>query len=854
MNLKSLKVFCDVVGRRSFSRAAAENGISQSGASQIVNHLEEHLEVKLIDRTKRPFVLTPEGEAYYEGCRKLVQRYFALEEEVKTLHEEVSGRVSVASIYSIGLSHMSRFVQSFLKRYPKANVRLQYQHPRRVYELVETDQVDLGLVSYPRSTRTIRATAWREEPMVVVCSPQHPLARKKEARLEDLQGLDLVAFDPDLEIRAEIDRALAQRGVELRVAMEFDNTETIKRAVEINAGMALLPRPTVDREVQSGAVVALPLVGIELTRPIGIIQRRAKTWVGPPADSCNSSCNCRPRRPMMHPPGPWRLQPSTTPTLLPAPTAIHSPLRRTPIKRPNIASEAMTASLRASRKTSPRTNRAPAALRGSKRKPLPRDGDPGASGEPGDREMTIRMHNGLPQKHGLYDPANEKDSCGVGFIAHIKGVRSHRIVRDACEALRNMDHRGACGCEKNTGDGAGILTAIPDELMRAEAKRLFNVELPEIGRYAVAQVFLPRDAAEREICKSVLQKYVVKEGQKFLGWRPVPTNAKAADIGRTAQAGEPVVEQLFIAAADDLGRTAFCRELYLIRKQAYHEIRVAGLKQQDMYYVCSFSSRVIIYKGQLTAIQLVPYYPDLADPHYTSHLAMIHSRFSTNTFPSWERAQPMRFMCHNGEINTLRGNVNWMLAREGLMKSELFGDEFNKLLPIVDLATSDSGMFDNVLELLLLAGRSLPEAVMMMIPEAWQNHESMPESKRAFYEYHSCLMEPWDGPASVVFTDGRYIGAVLDRNGLRPSRYYLTNDDRVIMASEVGVLPVDPGIVKEKGRLQPGRMFLVDFEQGKLIPDDELKKEYASRRPYAEWLEPAGRAEELAGGRAVARL
>lgn len=276
MNVKSLKVFCDVVGRRSFSRAAEENGISQSGASQIVNHLEEHLGVRLIDRTKRPFGLTPEGEAYYEGCRKLVQRYFALEEEVKTLHEEVSGRVSVASIYSIGLSHMNRFVQSFLKRFPKANVRLQYQHPRRVYELVESDQVDLGLVSYPRSTRTIKATVWREEPMVVVCSPDHPLATGSEVRLEELHGQDVVAFDPDLEIRHEIDRALAQRAVEVHVTMEFDNTETIKRAVEINAGVALLPRPTVDREVQSGALVALPLAGIELCRPIGIIQRRGK--------------------------------------------------------------------------------------------------------------------------------------------------------------------------------------------------------------------------------------------------------------------------------------------------------------------------------------------------------------------------------------------------------------------------------------------------------------------------------------------------------------------------------------------------------------------------------------------------
>ena len=276
MNVKSLKVFCDVVARRSFSRAADDNGISQSGASQIVNHLEEHLGVRLIDRTKRPFVLTPEGEAYYEGCRKLVQRYFALEEEVKTLHEEVSGRVSVASIYSIGLSHMNRFVQSFLKRFPRSNVRLSYHHPRRVYELVESDQVDLGLVSYPHSTRTIKATAWREEPMVVVCSPEHPLARRSEARLEDLHGLDLVAFDPDLEIRDEIDRALASRGVETRVAMEFDNTETIKRAVEINAGVALLPRPTVEREVESQAIVALPLSGSALARPIGIIQRRGK--------------------------------------------------------------------------------------------------------------------------------------------------------------------------------------------------------------------------------------------------------------------------------------------------------------------------------------------------------------------------------------------------------------------------------------------------------------------------------------------------------------------------------------------------------------------------------------------------
>src|SRR5437773_2967980 len=276
MHLKSLKVFCDVVGRRSFSRAASENGISQSGASQIVNALEEHLGVKLIDRTKRPFVLTPEGEVYYEGCRKLVQRYFALEEEVRTLHEEVAGRVSVASIYSIGLSHINRFVQRFLRDYPKANVHVQYQHPRRVYELVETDQVDLGLVSYPRSSRAIKATVWREEPMVVVCAPSNRLAKCDRVGLQDLQGLDMIGFDADLEIRNEIDRALAARGIELRVAMEFDNSETIKRAVEIDAGISILPEPTVDREISAGALVARPLAGIDLKRPIGIIQRRGK--------------------------------------------------------------------------------------------------------------------------------------------------------------------------------------------------------------------------------------------------------------------------------------------------------------------------------------------------------------------------------------------------------------------------------------------------------------------------------------------------------------------------------------------------------------------------------------------------
>ncbi|HTN74710.1 MAG TPA: glutamate synthase central domain-containing protein, partial [Pirellulaceae bacterium] len=451
--------------------------------------------------------------------------------------------------------------------------------------------------------------------------------------------------------------------------------------------------------------------------------------------------------------------------------------------------------------------------------------------------MTNNPYPDFPEKHGLYDPANEKDSCGVGFVAHIKGERSHQIVLDALEMLVHMDHRGGCGCEKNTGDGAGILTALPDAFFRRIVREEFKRELPEEGNYAVGQIFLPRDPDERRTCKGIIERYIEVQGQVLVGWRAVPTDAQGADIGPAALATEPVVEQVFIAANENIDRTAFCRQLFLIRKQAYHAVAATALKQKSYYYISSLSSRIIIYKGQLTSDQVYKYYLDLQQADFASHLAMVHSRFSTNTFPSWPRSQPMRFMSHNGEINTLRGNVNWMMAREGMMKSDLFGDEFKRLLPIIDVGTSDSGTFDNVLELMMLAGRSLPEAVMMMIPEAWQNHESMPEYKRAFYEYHSCLMEPWDGPASVVFTDGRYIGAVLDRNGLRPSRYYLTHDDRVIMASEVGVLKVDPAIVKEKGRLQPGRMFLVDFEQGRLIPDEEVKKDISTRRSYNEWLQ-----------------
>jgi len=444
---------------------------------------------------------------------------------------------------------------------------------------------------------------------------------------------------------------------------------------------------------------------------------------------------------------------------------------------------------------------------------------------------------GPPHAQGLYDPANEHDSCGVGFVADIKGRRSHQLVHDADEILRSMNHRGACGCEPNTGDGAGILTALPHEFLAKVAKSDLGEELPPPGQFAAGLVFLPQREDERQRCKQEVERIVADQGQKFVGWRRVPTDADAADIGPTARSGEPVIEQLFIAAGGSLEGDAFERQLYLIRKQASRLLRTSeDLQQAKMFYVCSLSTKVIIYKGQLTPDQLLPYFPDLTDPDYTTHLAMVHSRFSTNTFPSWDRAQPNRFMAHNGEINTLRGNKNWMRAREGVAKSELFGREIEKLFPIVEPDCSDSGTFDNVLEFLLMSGRTLQESVMMMIPEAWQNHESMPVHKRAFYEYHSCLMEPWDGPASIAFTDGKYIGAVLDRNGLRPSRYYITHDDKVIMASEVGVLHVEPENVKYKGRLQPGRMFLVDFEQGRLIPDDELKNEFSKRRLYSEWI------------------
>ena len=444
---------------------------------------------------------------------------------------------------------------------------------------------------------------------------------------------------------------------------------------------------------------------------------------------------------------------------------------------------------------------------------------------------------GFPEKTGLYDPASEKDSCGVGFVADIKGRPSHQIMLDAYHLNSRMDHRGGCGFEANTGDGAGILMALPHSFFANVAENELGATLPTAGNYAVGNIFLPQISKEREFCREAINQIIAEEGQQLLGWRDVPVDADGADVGPAALMAQPQIEQLFIGAAQGLDKDAFERKLYIIRKRFTHKLRGdKSLSEAKMVYACSLSTKVIVYKGMLTPGQLFPFYKDLTNPACETHMAMVHSRFSTNTFPSWDRAQPNRFMSHNGEINTLRGNVNQMVAREGTLDTDLFGDKLKDLFPIIDSDCSDSGSFDAVLEFMLLSGRSLQEAVMMMIPEAWQSDVNMTQDKKDFYEFHSSLMEPWDGPASIVFSDGHYIGAVLDRNGLRPSRYYVTHDDKVIMASEVGVIEVDPANVKEKGRLKPGRMFLLDFEQGRLIPDEELKHSIAAKRPYGEWL------------------
>jgi glutamate synthase (ferredoxin) len=446
-----------------------------------------------------------------------------------------------------------------------------------------------------------------------------------------------------------------------------------------------------------------------------------------------------------------------------------------------------------------------------------------------------------PSARGLYDPAHEHDACGVGFVADIKGRRSHTIVRQALQVLINLEHRGACGCEVNTGDGAGILIQMPDAFLRKEAARL-GWTLPVERGYGAGLIFLPNQAATRAAIEALFEQIVAEEGQQLIGWRDVPTDNRA--LGPSAVAVQPAFRQILIGrgpamappgtAASD---AAFERKLFVIRKRVEHAVDVLDLPGREFFYVVSLSSRTLIYKGMLTANQIDGMFPDLADPELQSALALVHQRFSTNTFPSWPLAHPYRYVAHNGEINTLRGNINWMKAREALLECEALGDDLKKIVPIIREGGSDSAIFDNVLELLVMAGRSLPHALLMMIPEPWQNNHAMDPQLRAFYEYHASLMEPWDGPASLAFTDGTVIGAVLDRNGLRPSRYYVTRDDLVVMASEVGVLDIPPADVVVKERLHPGRIFLVDTAQGRIISDEEIKRELAREYPYAEWLQ-----------------
>ncbi len=440
---------------------------------------------------------------------------------------------------------------------------------------------------------------------------------------------------------------------------------------------------------------------------------------------------------------------------------------------------------------------------------------------------------GLPPKQGLYDPVMEKDNCGVGFVAHIKGQKSHSIVEQGVQILANLHHRGAVGADPNTGDGAGILIQIPHDFLSKKAVELgFN--LPPEGHYGVGMIFLPQEPNARYFCEGICERVLEKENLELIGWRNVPQNTEAC--GLTAAGTRPLVHQLFIHRGD-YSSLEFERKLYIVRKRIEKAIRQANHKYSEAFYVCSLSSRTIIYKGQLLAFQIPEFYEDLSDPSMISAIALVHQRYSTNTFPSWDRAQPFRYLAHNGEINTLRGNVNWMNAREGILTSDVFGDEISKLYPIIEPEGSDSANLDNALELLIASGKSIAHAMSILIPEAWQGHEFMDEDKKSFYEYHAGLMEPWDGPAAVAFTDGVQIGALLDRNGLRPARYAITDDDLVVMASETGVIPFDNDKIIKRGRLKPGRMFLIDTHEGRIISDNEIKQNLTSEKPYKEWIQ-----------------
>ena len=438
------------------------------------------------------------------------------------------------------------------------------------------------------------------------------------------------------------------------------------------------------------------------------------------------------------------------------------------------------------------------------------------------------------EQQGLYEPQTESDACGVGFVVDMKGRKSHAIVNNALTILNNLLHRGACGCEENTGDGVGILIQKPHKFFKRICEDI-NIILPDVDDYGTGMVFLPVDESQSNYCQEIFKKIILEENQKFLGWRNVPTNDDL--LGPTAKEGEPTFKQIFIGKNENIDSSAFDRKLYIIRKRVENHIWNSDISEQNLFYVPSLSYRTFVYKGMLTGTQIEPMFPDLSEPDVESALALVHQRFSTNTMPEWKLAHPFRYISHNGEINTVRGNSNWMRARESLCKSELFGEELNKLFPIIPEGGSDSAILDNVMEFLYMSGRPLPHAVLMMIPEAWSGHETMDQKRKDFYEYHACLMEPWDGPASIAFTDGEVIGAVLDRNGLRPSRYYVTKDDMVVMASEVGVLDIEPKNIKIKGRLHPGRIFMVDTKQRRIIDDSELKEEFVNAEPYREWLE-----------------
>ncbi len=459
---------------------------------------------------------------------------------------------------------------------------------------------------------------------------------------------------------------------------------------------------------------------------------------------------------------------------------------------------------------------------------------------------------GRPGKQGLYDPRNEHDACGIGFVANIKNRKSHGIVLQGLEILENLTHRGAVGADSLAGDGAGILVQVPDPFFRAECEGL-GVELPKAGDYGVAMCFLPTGDKDRATCEDAIVRTIEDEGQTVLAWRDVPVDPSC--LGYSVKPMEPVIRQVIVGRGKNCpDQNAFERKLFVIRKQAHHRVWDQEQNKGVRFYITSLSSRTICYKGMVLAKNIRVYYKDLSDPRFESALALVHQRFSTNTFPSWELAQPFRYLCHNGEINTLRGNINWMLARRHNMVSEILGDDLEKLWPLIGDGNSDSATFDNALELLIAGGYPLAHAMMLMIPEAWDNNPLMDEKRRAFYEYHAALMEPWDGPAAVAFTDGRQIGATLDRNGLRPARYLVTDDDMVVMASEMGVLDIPEEKIVKKWRLQPGKMLLIDLEQGRIIDDEELKNELASAKSYQRWLDETQiKLEDLPGEVAAMR-